>query len=66
MLAAEARDRAPEGTESAGEEEALVPVFFSADPFAKRISLLFKRRTECWVRHYFDDKRAQKIKKYVL
>lgn len=66
MLAAEARDRTPEGTESAGEEEALVPVFFSADPFAKGISLLFKRRTECWVRHYFNDKRAQKIKKYVL
>lgn len=56
----------PKRTECVGEEP-LVLVFFSADPFAVRISFLFKRCTGIWVKYYFDNKREQNREKiYIL
>lgn len=52
----------PKGTECVAEEPLLL-VLFSADPFAVGNLTSLQRHTECWVRHYFDNKREQKIKK---
>lgn len=52
----------PKGTECVAQEPLLL-VLFSADPFAVGNLTPLQRHTECWVRHYFDNKREQKIKK---
>lgn len=49
-------------TECVGKEP-LVLVFFSANPFAMRISFLFKRCIGIWIKYYFDNKREQKREK---
>lgn len=51
----------PKGTKCVAEEPLLI--LFSADPFAVGNLTPPQRHTECWVRHYFDNKREQKIKK---